>query len=68
MKKAKVGDTLYWYSPNENKVLSGKVIRVDKNEYIIDSKNTDGTMWTIRDYRTSKRKNIEYLKKLLYYA
>lgn len=59
MKKAKykVGDTLYWYSLIEGKVVGGKVKKINGTEYRI---SVDGTMWGVNEYKLSKRKNVEY--------
>lgn len=59
MKKAKykVGDTLYWYSVIEGKVIGGKVEKIEGDEYRI---NVDGHRWGVREFKLSKRKNVGY--------
>jgi len=59
MKKAKyeVGDTLYWFSVIEGKVIGGKVKRIIADMYVI---NVDGSLWEVNEYKLSKRKSVKY--------
>lgn len=59
MKKAKykVGDTLYWYSIIEGKVIGGKVQNIKCGEYTI---YVNGTVWVVEEYKLSKRKTVGY--------
>ena len=59
MKKAKykVGDTLYWFSVIEGKVIGGKVEAINGTEYRI---NVDGCRWGVHECKLSKRKNVGY--------
>ena len=59
MKKAKykVGDTLYWYSVIEGKVIGGKVKAINGTEYRI---SVDGNMWGVNEFKLSKRKTVGY--------
>ena len=55
--KYKIGDTLYWYSIIEGKVISGKVEKIEGPEYTI---NVKGIRWAVNEYKLSKRKTVGY--------
>ena len=59
MKKSKyeVGDTLYWFSVIEGKVIGGKVENINGTEYRI---NVDGRRWGVNECKLSKRKTVGY--------